>query len=224
MCGIAGIARWDGAPTAADVAAVLAMLDAEAHRGPDDWGLLLPRSLLRRGGLPPAASDPERVLGYDDDGVGPHVVLGARRLAILDRSARGRMPMGDPEARRFIVHNVRGEDVDTSRVMVDAGAPTGIFLKEISGVGTTTVYYYRHGSAASRMRPEDLDVVPDPSRIRHLFEDEGVFGPRARAVEQFYAGKTQGWFLGHLALTHPREHVAQALLVRKLQGLGTGRR
>ena len=66
--------------------------------------------------------------------------------------------VGDDEMGRFIVHNVRGEGVDTSRVIVDAGAPTGIFLKEISGVGTTTVYYYRHGSAASRMEPNDLDV------------------------------------------------------------------
>jgi len=66
--------------------------------------------------------------------------------------------VGDDEMGRFIVHNVRGEGVDTSRVIVDSGAPTGIFLKEISGVGTTTVYYYRHGSAASRMRPGDLDT------------------------------------------------------------------
>ena len=65
--------------------------------------------------------------------------------------------LGDDELGRFIVHNVRGEGVDTSRVIVDSGAPTGIFLKEISGVGTTTVYYYRHGSAASRMEPADLD-------------------------------------------------------------------
>jgi hypothetical protein len=27
-----------------------------------------------------------------------------------------------------------------------------------------------------------------------------------------------------LGLTHPREHFAQALLVRKMQGLGSGRR
>ena len=66
--------------------------------------------------------------------------------------------VGDDEMGRFIVHNVRGEGVDTSRVVVDPGAPTGIFLKEISGVGTTTVYYYRHGSAASRMEAADLDV------------------------------------------------------------------
>lgn len=66
--------------------------------------------------------------------------------------------LGDDELGRFIVHNVRGEGVDTSRVMVDPGAPTGLYLKEISAVGETTVYYYRRGSAASRMRPDDLDA------------------------------------------------------------------
>jgi 2-dehydro-3-deoxygluconokinase len=65
--------------------------------------------------------------------------------------------VGDDELGRFIVHNVRGEGVDTSRVIVDPGAPTGLYLKEISAVGETTVYYYRSGSAASRMRPADLD-------------------------------------------------------------------
>ncbi len=67
--------------------------------------------------------------------------------------------LGDDELGRFIVHNVRGEGVDTSRVMVDQTAPTALYLKEISAVGDTTVYYYRKGSAASQMRPEDLDVA-----------------------------------------------------------------
>jgi 2-dehydro-3-deoxygluconokinase len=67
--------------------------------------------------------------------------------------------LGDDELGRFIVHNVRGEGVDTSRVIVDPAAPTGLYLKEISAVGETTVYYYRRGSAASCMRPDDLDVA-----------------------------------------------------------------
>jgi 2-dehydro-3-deoxygluconokinase len=65
--------------------------------------------------------------------------------------------LGDDELGRFIVHNVRGEGVDTSRVIVDPAAPTGLYLKEISAVGGTTVYYYRRGSAASQMTPADLD-------------------------------------------------------------------
>ena len=74
------------------------------------------------------------------------------------------------------------------------------------------------------LRPEQLNDLPDPSQIHQLFHEGGVFGPQARAGEQFYSGKTKGWFLGHLGLTHPREHFAQAVLVRKMQGLGSGRR
>jgi 2-dehydro-3-deoxygluconokinase len=66
--------------------------------------------------------------------------------------------LGDDELGRFIVHNVRGEGVDSSRVTIDADAPTALYLKEISAGGDTTVYYYRRGSAASRMQPSDLDA------------------------------------------------------------------
>src|SRR3954447_18054773 len=65
---------------------------------------------------------------------------------------------GDDELGRFIAHNIRGEGVDVSRIVTDPEAPTGLYVKEISAVGDTTVYYYRRGSAASRMTPDDLDV------------------------------------------------------------------
>jgi 2-dehydro-3-deoxygluconokinase len=67
--------------------------------------------------------------------------------------------LGDDELGRFIAHNIRGEGVDVSRVVIDPEAPTGLYVKEISAVGDTTVYYYRRGSAASRMAPDDLDEV-----------------------------------------------------------------
>ena len=47
MCGIAGIFKVNGCVTSEDVAAVLKMLNAEVHRGPDDWGILLPDEALR---------------------------------------------------------------------------------------------------------------------------------------------------------------------------------
>src|SRR5262249_28514444 len=73
--------------------------------------------------------------------------------------------LGDDELGRFVVHNVRGEGVDTSRVIVDPAAPTGLYLKEISAVGETTVYYYRRGSAASPLPPGALgaeNITPPP--------------------------------------------------------------
>jgi 2-dehydro-3-deoxygluconokinase len=65
--------------------------------------------------------------------------------------------LGDDELGRYIAHNLRGEGVDVSRVTLDDEAPTGLYLKELSAVGETAVYYYRRGSAASRLSPADLD-------------------------------------------------------------------
>ncbi|EMA44974.1 sugar kinase [Halococcus saccharolyticus] len=51
---------------------------------------------------------------------------------------------------------VRGEGVDTSHVTTTQDAPTGIMFKERRALGESSVYYYRHGSAASTMTPADL--------------------------------------------------------------------
>jgi 2-dehydro-3-deoxygluconokinase len=78
-------------------------------------------------------------------------------LARLGISAGWFSRLGDDELGRFIAHNIRGEGVDLSRIVIDPEAPTGLYVKEISAVGDTTVYYYRRGSAASRLTPDDLD-------------------------------------------------------------------
>lgn len=76
MCGICGIlAQAPDEPVA--LPALLAMRDALIHRGPDGAG------------------------AYVRPGVG----LAARRLAVLDRSPRGQMPMGDAQGRYWIVYN-----------------------------------------------------------------------------------------------------------------------
>jgi asparagine synthase (glutamine-hydrolysing) len=105
VCGLAGVLRWSGGASGEDVAAVLSMLDAQAHRGPDDWGLLVPRSLAGTGRLPVGARDPDHVRIYDDGRLRAAVVLGARRLSILDLTSRGRMPMGDERGLRWVAHN-----------------------------------------------------------------------------------------------------------------------
>jgi asparagine synthase (glutamine-hydrolysing) len=76
MCGISGIAERD--PRAApDYEIALRMRDAIFARGPDDGGLLCV----------------------------PGVALGSRRLAILDLSARGHMPMTTADGRWAITYN-----------------------------------------------------------------------------------------------------------------------
>jgi asparagine synthase (glutamine-hydrolysing) len=76
MCGICGIVYQD--PThPVDRRVLVQMRDVLTHRGPDDAGYY----------------------------VSPGVGLGSRRLAILDLSDRGHMPMSTPDGRFWIVYN-----------------------------------------------------------------------------------------------------------------------
>ena len=64
---------------------------------------------------------------------------------------------GDDELGAAIRFRLRGEGVDTSRMIVDPEAPTGLVFREWREVGPVDVVYYRRGSAASRLSPDDLD-------------------------------------------------------------------
>jgi 2-dehydro-3-deoxygluconokinase len=66
--------------------------------------------------------------------------------------------VGDDEFGRAVVFRIRGEGVDTSRVIRDPGAPTGVVIRERREVGPIDQVYYRRGSAASRLSPDDLDA------------------------------------------------------------------
>jgi len=76
MCGICGVAYPDHHPPISEER-LIEMRDILTHRGPDDAGVFM----------------------------GPGIALGSRRLAILDLSARGRMPMTTPEGRYHIAYN-----------------------------------------------------------------------------------------------------------------------
>jgi 2-dehydro-3-deoxygluconokinase len=47
--------------------------------------------------------------------------------------------------------------VDVSEVILDEEAPTGLYFKEMKTAANIQVYYYRKGSAASRMSASDLN-------------------------------------------------------------------
>ncbi len=78
MCGICGYVSQKGA---AGVEAIGPMLDAIAHRGPDDSGRL-------------AFAGPVA-----------HAVLGSRRLSIIDLSERGRQPLTNEDGTVALLHN-----------------------------------------------------------------------------------------------------------------------
>jgi sugar/nucleoside kinase (ribokinase family) len=67
--------------------------------------------------------------------------------------------IGDDEFGRLILNTLRSEDIDVSKIKVDAEAPTGIYFiqRHFPVPGKSTVFYYRSGSAASRMNVGDVD-------------------------------------------------------------------
>ncbi|MFH1140027.1 MAG: asparagine synthase (glutamine-hydrolyzing) [Pseudomonadota bacterium] len=85
MCGLAGIFNLDGRPV--DRRVLEAMSRTLAHRGPDDQGLAI--FDLDRGG-----EAEKGALG-----------LASRRLAIIDLSPAGRMPLADRDRSVFVVFN-----------------------------------------------------------------------------------------------------------------------
>lgn len=92
----------------------------------------------------------EMVLGIG--GAESNVAIGLRRLGV-DVGWLGRV--GDDALGERVTREIRAEGVDVVGI-VDADAPTGLMLKERPSPSSTAVFYYRAGSAGSRMRPEDV--------------------------------------------------------------------
>ncbi len=106
MCGILGLVGFEDTDALLDVARQ--SLPTLAHRGPDDAGVAVYDPRMPAGYLLNDRGDRD---AWPRDGAmirTPHaarVVLGARRLAILDLSAAGHQPMLTPEGRCAIVFN-----------------------------------------------------------------------------------------------------------------------
>ncbi len=87
-------------------------------------------------------------------GAESNVAAGLQRLGV-DASWLGRV--GDDPLGERIARELRGEGIDV-HALVDAGAPTGLMIKERPSAASTAVHYYRRGSAGSRVSAAD---VPD---------------------------------------------------------------
>jgi 2-dehydro-3-deoxygluconokinase len=66
--------------------------------------------------------------------------------------------LGDDEFGHAILAFLRGERVEVAGARLDPEAPTGLYIKERRALDRLQVHYYRAGSAASRLRYDDLDV------------------------------------------------------------------
>ena len=106
----------------------------------------------------PQANGPLRFVEGFSKSIGGADSNVAIALARLGHEAGWFSKVGDDEFGRYIRNTVRGEGVDVSRLKVDKGASTGILFKERVNNANPNVYYYRAGSAASRLSIEDLDI------------------------------------------------------------------
>ncbi|MCL6637930.1 MAG: sugar kinase, partial [Alicyclobacillus sp.] len=102
---------------------------------------------LQKGSLETVWTFSKRMAGAESN-----VAIG---LARLGHRVAWVSRLGDDGFGRFIFKTLRGEGVDVSAVRWDAEHPTGVFFKEFSG-SHTGVTYYRHGSAASFLQPDDV--------------------------------------------------------------------
>ncbi len=66
-------------------------------------------------------------------------------------SRLGDEPLGD-----LVLRAIAREGVDVSQVIRDPTRNTGLYLKHHDATGVTRIQYYRSGSAASNLQPDDL--------------------------------------------------------------------
>ena len=161
-----------------------------------------------------------------------------------DQLRRGPQP-GINSIAWLLWHMTRCEDVGINRLVADhpqvldderwadrLGMPvrhigTGMADGEVTGfsasVDIQALLAYRAAvgrrtlEIVSALHPERLDDVLDLPHLRRVAA-EGTLGEQAAWVEDLWHGKTRGWFLAQLGLTHNHSHMGEAFLVRGLLG------
>jgi 2-dehydro-3-deoxygluconokinase len=108
--------------------------------------------------MDPLSRGPLRHVGGFVKNLGGAELNVAVGLARLGHQAGWAGRLGDDEFGKEILAFACGEGVDVSRASLDPEAPTGLYFKEWRALGQLRVYYYRTGSAASRMRFDELDL------------------------------------------------------------------
>lgn len=111
-------------------------------------------------------------------GAESNVAIALSRLGI---SAGWASYLSADELGQLVLDRVRAEGVDTSQVRRLPDTRTGLYLREYIGKDAR-VYYYREGSAASRMSPEAFDIeYLDGATILHLTGSTSALSDDCRA-------------------------------------------
>ncbi len=101
----------------------------------------------------PVTIDDAPLLKWDIGGAEANCAIALTRLGV---SVQYQTRIGNDPFGRKMVEILAGEGVDTSQISIDATRPTGVFFREWLPDGLRRVFYYRAGSAASNMGPEDI--------------------------------------------------------------------
>lgn len=164
MCGIVGIVTPVGSRPSAGASDVALMRDTLTHRGPDDDGL----------------EDLE------------HVLLGHRRLTVIDTSAAGRQPMFTPDRRHVIVYN--GELYNDLALREELSRDHGVQFRTACDTETVLQAVAVWGlDAASRLRgmyafavfdlvEQTAVLARDPLGIKPLYVHTRTVGDHAELV------------------------------------------
>jgi 2-dehydro-3-deoxygluconokinase len=146
-----------------DVPYVVTLGETMALMGADEVGPLAHASSLRLG------------MGGSES----NVAIGLQRLGV---QAVWCSRLGDDSFGELVAREVRAEQVDV-RAVVDPGAPTGLMVKERRTAVSQRVTYYRAGSAASRMTPDDVDPrLIAGAAVLHVSGITAAISPTAAAA------------------------------------------
>lgn len=157
MCGIAGVINWG------DLAALTRMTEIQRHRGPDDGGVW-------QSHLPD----------------GTWIGLGSRRLAILDLSSAGHMPMSTPDDRLTIVYNGEVYNYPELRHRIEA---SGIHLRSRSDTEAVLYLYQLMGpDCVKHLNGMFAFAIWDADREQLFFARDHV------GVKPFYYVEREGRF------------------------------
>jgi 2-dehydro-3-deoxygluconokinase len=142
--------------------------------------LTLGETLIALDATEPGRIESVRTLRKTIGGSESNTAIGLARLgcrvAWVSRVARD--PFGEE-----ILKVLRGEGVDVGSVVRVDGAPTGLMIKERRSPTEVHVHYWRGGSAAAGLGPEDVDdrLVAEAGRV-HLTGITMALGERPRAA------------------------------------------
>ncbi|MEU9448974.1 sugar kinase [Streptomyces sp. NPDC048277] len=155
----------------------------------------------------------------------PQIALGvggaesnvAVALARLDTPVTWIGRVGADSVGDRVVRELTAEGIDV-RAVRDDGAPTGLMLKERLPGGAVKVWYYRSGSAGSRLAPGDVDPeLVAGARLLHVTGITPALGESAAAAVSYAVdvarshGVTVSVDVNHRSALWPPERAAPVL-------------